>query len=766
MKNLIYTLVYVLLFTSLIYSQPDTITILHVNDSHSTLEAIGPRDNNYQGTIGGISRIATLVGMTRMTEPNVLFLHAGDISIGDVFFNRNFHVPELQLLSELGLDALTLGNHEFDLGPGVLLGSLQYAFPNLSNAFPLLSANTDFSDPSISDLQNYVEPYVIKQCGNTKIGIFGLTTPATNLLSNPSPAIISDDVATIAFNTVQALRNTELCNIVILLSHLGVAIDQQIAANIPGIDLIVGGHDHYKYEIPITVTNLYGGTTWIVQARSNYMYVGKATLVNTGTSLELIDYQLFPVDVNIPKEPAVQSAVDAMIIDIESFYGIPFYTQPMGYAVSFFEEEATNLLNLGPHDTPAGNLVAESFKSFTGSDIAIQAGGSIALPLWEGAFTPGDLFRLNGYGFNTVNTLGFQLVTFNMTGAALVAGLEFGLSEIEMSDEFMLQCAGIEYTYDGTMPAGSRVVSVKINNQPMNPSTTYSITANEMVIGILNYLQIPYSDLNVLTGITEFQAVSQYMMNQGNVLLPKEIGRVINVGDRVSKSSIFGIGSMNVNVPTQSLIEIQTVKLFFEFHGWDKGLNYNPCGIVNLSIPRLGMLFRSSSIDWLLVENNSAVLRGSGKINFQGNYGYMLLANNNPDKLRVVIWDKNDNDRLVFDNMNLQSVNGTISFGTSLMLAKEESEENEIVNEFVLRQNYPNPFNPSTKISWQIPVSSWQTLKIYDVLGKEVVTLVDEYKAAGRYEVEWNASELPSGVYFYQLQAGEFVQTKKLTLTK
>ncbi|MCX8106230.1 MAG: 5'-nucleotidase C-terminal domain-containing protein [Ignavibacterium album] len=768
MKKIFYSLVFILSLTSQIISQPDTITVFHVNDSHSTLEAIGPRDNNYHGTMGGISRIATLVGLTRMTESNVLFLHAGDISIGDIFFNRNFHVPELQLLNSLGLDAMTLGNHEFDLGPEVLLGSLQYAFPNSMDAFPLLSANSDFSDPSINGLQNYVYPYVTKQFGSTKVGIFGLTTPATNLLSNPSPVIISDDIATIAFNTVQTLRTTELCDVVILLSHLGVALDQQIAENIPGIDLIVGGHDHYKYETPITVTNLYGGTTWIVQARSNYMYAGKLKLVNTGSAIQLIDYQLIPVDVNIPQEPTVQAAVDAMITDIETFYGIPFYTQPMGYALSYFEEEATNLLNLGPHDTPAGNLVAEAFRAFTGTDIAIQAGGSIALPLWEGIFTPSDIFRINGYGFNTVNTLGFQLVTFNMTGAALIAGLEFGLSEIEMSDEFMIQCSGIEYTYDGTKPQGSRVVSVKINNQPLNPNTVYSITANEMVIGILNYLQIPYSDLNVLSGVTEFQAVTQYVMNQGNVLVPKELGRILNVGDRLSKSSILGAGFMNVTIPELPSLQMQNVKLLFEFHGWDRGLNYNPNGRVNLSIPKLGMLFRSSTIDWILVENNNAYLRGSGKINFQGNYGYLLLANNNPDKLRVIIWDKNNNDRIVFDNLNMQSVTGMISFGNSLLFAKEESEESKTVNDFVLEQNYPNPFNPSTKISWQSPVDGWQTLKIYDVLGNEVATLVNEYRTAGRYEVEFDAIEsgLSSGIYFYQLKIGSFIKTKSMNYVK
>jgi len=89
-----------------------------------------------------------------------------------------------------------------------------------------------------------------------------------------------------------------------------------------------------------------------------------------------------------------------------------------------------------------------------------------------------------------------------------------------------------------------------------------------------------------------------------------------------------------------------------------------------------------------------------------------------------------------------------------------------VAENYFLFQNYPNPFNPSTKISWQSPVSGWQTLKIYDVLGNEVATLVDEYKPAGNYEVEWDASGFPSGVYFYQLKSGSFVETKKMILLK
>jgi hypothetical protein len=93
-------------------------------------------------------------------------------------------------------------------------------------------------------------------------------------------------------------------------------------------------------------------------------------------------------------------------------------------------------------------------------------------------------------------------------------------------------------------------------------------------------------------------------------------------------------------------------------------------------------------------------------------------------------------------------------------------EPNQIVSGFELLQNYPNPFNPSTKISWQSSVGSHQTLKIYNVLGTEVATLVDEYKPAGSYEVEFDASKLSSGVYLYQLKSNSKIITKKMALIK
>ena len=107
--------------------------------------------------------------------------------------------------------------------------------------------------------------------------------------------------------------------------------------------------------------------------------------------------------------------------------------------------------------------------------------------------------------------------------------------------------------------------------------------------------------------------------------------------------------------------------------------------------------------------------------------------------------------------------------GGGLTSVKEGNNSKGVVD-FSLSQNYPNPFNPSTKISWQTPVNRWQTLKVYDVLGNEVATLVNEYRSVGSYEIEFNAASSiknpSSGIYFYRLQVGEYVETKKMLLLK
>ena len=121
------------------------------------------------------------------------------------------------------------------------------------------------------------------------------------------------------------------------------------------------------------------------------------------------------------------------------------------------------------------------------------------------------------------------------------------------------------------------------------------------------------------------------------------------------------------------------------------------------------------------------------------------------------------NSEKIFYRLKQVDFNGSFTYS-------DEIEVNHLPKEFVLHQNYPNPFNPSTVISYQLPVRSNVTLKIYDVLGNLLVTLVDEEKQSGKYEVEFDTSTLKhfpsSGIYFYTLSADGFISTKKMILLK
>jgi len=135
----------------------------------------------------------------------------------------------------------------------------------------------------------------------------------------------------------------------------------------------------------------------------------------------------------------------------------------------------------------------------------------------------------------------------------------------------------------------------------------------------------------------------------------------------------------------------------------------------------------------------------------------------------VLFWDIYNSYWGVYDSDNATTWSIGNFDNVTTSINNEVTEEP--INSFYLNQNYPNPFNPSTRISWQSPIGEWHTLKVYDILGNEIVTLINEYLPAGKHEVEFSTSSIStsrvaSGVYFYRLQVGSFVETKKMLLMK
>ena len=250
------------------------ITILHTNDVHSQIEPLPNNHYKYPG-LGGFSRRATLVDNIRKNNPNTLLLDAGDIFQGTPYFNYFGGELEFKLMTMLGYDVATLGNHDFDNGINGFLSQL----PNAK--FDFVSANYDFSNTVLDGLVN---PYKIIVKDGIKIGVFGLGVELDGLVSKRlykettylNPIEIAQD-------TVRDLKEKEHCDLVICLSHIGYyyknnpekVCDLQLARNTKDIDLIIGGHTHTLLPKPTIEKNSIGENVLVNQCGKSGVYMGQ-----------------------------------------------------------------------------------------------------------------------------------------------------------------------------------------------------------------------------------------------------------------------------------------------------------------------------------------------------------------------------------------------------------------------------------------------------------------------------------------------------------
>ncbi len=494
------------------------LTVLHINDSHSNLVPGGPRDMLNQGLVGGIARVATVINRERLNDQPLLTLHAGDVFMGDPMFNLLADQPlELSLLAALGIDAMAVGNHEFDLGPG----NLQTALSNTLStppAFPLLSANLDLS--GFPTLNQYIQPATIKQYPGIKVGIFGLTTPAANYLSQPSPVSIIEDptvLMPLIFGQVTYLRGAG-CDIVICLSHMGIELDKVIAANIPGIDVIIGGHDHWPLAQPLVIQDPAGHPVSIVQTAGQNKQIGKLHMKLHKGVVSILNYHLINLDSSVPEDPTIKAMVDGAASMLEVY--VPgLFSQPVAFCTGTLTEEAFGLTQPGYHDTHVGNLVTDAYRAATGADIAVQAGGSTAQTLYAGPLLPVDIFRMIGYGMSMQATnyyLGYAVATVDVDGANLWYALEATLADLDNDEMLMQVSSNMSYTYDPTKPVGGRVQTIEIDGAPIDFNATYTIACNEIVPIYLSMLGVSFSNVTYST-LTEFEVMTDYIMTLGTV---------------------------------------------------------------------------------------------------------------------------------------------------------------------------------------------------------------------------------------------------------
>ena len=228
------------------------LTILYTNDVHSRVEAFPTNDNKYPG-MGGFARRAAIIKKIRTEEKNVLLFDAGDIFQGTPYFNKYYGEVELRLMSEMGYNAATIGNHEFDNGLEKLSSALKFA------NFPFINSNYDFSNTPMKDK---VLPYKVFDVDGIKVGVFGLGVELAGLVSpDMYGKTIYSGAAEVAAQTSFLLKNNLKCDFIICLSHLGLKYendkisDISLAKQSKNIDVIIGGHSHTPIDKPYRTQN-------------------------------------------------------------------------------------------------------------------------------------------------------------------------------------------------------------------------------------------------------------------------------------------------------------------------------------------------------------------------------------------------------------------------------------------------------------------------------------------------------------------------------
>ncbi|MEA1921427.1 MAG: bifunctional UDP-sugar hydrolase/5'-nucleotidase [Pseudomonadota bacterium] len=375
-------------------------------------------------TIGGMDRIAALAQQVRLEVDGALLVSTGDDLMG-AFYSVFAGTPEIVSMNMAGYDVVAPGNHEFDQGLSV------YAEAAARAEFDILAANLDFG---VSELAGIVKPYVFKSVAGIKVGLFGLMTPALKSVSNVGDEVTVDgDLVGVATEMVTFLRG-QGARLVIALSHCGTILDRQVAANVAGLDLIVGGHSHEcLYE---SVTNPEGKPCIIVQAGAGGSKVGvlKFSFLET---LQTPQWELVELDEKVGSVASIKDYVDGYVEEFDLLLG-----EPIGETLVALDSRKVVIRQ---SESNLGNLITDAVAAWFSDDetdpslVMISSGSIRGDRLYPaGKLSHKDVLSMLPFA-NTI-------MRVEMTGSQLLAVLEAGASALLVDGD---ACPGAERVASG-----------------------------------------------------------------------------------------------------------------------------------------------------------------------------------------------------------------------------------------------------------------------------------------------------------------------------
>lgn len=423
------------------------IVIVHQNDLHGRLDPIDDEGRS----AGGFARIATLVEAIRRQHPDsVLWLDAGDTWHGTPLANLFAGSPVVEALNEAGLDAMVLGNHDFNFGQAMLAERAAEA------AFPVLSANVVRDEGG----DTIVPPSAVFAVGGLRVAVLGLTTPETATSMHPGTLACLRflDPVDVAAAAVPRLRKE--ADLVVVLSHLGFEADRELAGQVPGIDVIVGGHTHTALYEAVAV-----GDTLIVQAGEHGRWLGVLELTVEDGRVAAHASRLMPINHAIEPHPRVHAVIEAWLARVPEL----LEREVGSTEVDLGGEE----LETRRRETALSNLIADAMRHETGADIALINGGAVR------SFIPAGPIRMRHV--YAALPFGGPLVGLYLTGAELVEALEHGVSRYPLQWGGFLQVSGVTLTFDPVRPAGERLLDVWVGGEPVDVTATYKVVVNDFL---------------------------------------------------------------------------------------------------------------------------------------------------------------------------------------------------------------------------------------------------------------------------------------------
>jgi len=465
-----------------------TFTVLHTNDMHSSLIGMGPSSDytpfslNDDATRGGYARLATLIAERTKADRDqgpVLVLDAGDYSMGTAFAAAAREVGgELELMSHMGYDATTFGNHEFDLGPDGLGKAIGVAVK--AGKIPaVVTSNANFTkdDATLADLQRLandgaIRRYVVIERGGMRFGIFGVLGKEAQIYTSGAAASFSDAIES-AKEMVKVLRETEKVDVVIALSHGGVEKgedgrysegDDVRVANVPGVDIVIGGHSHTELQEAIMVN----GHTPVVQTGLQSRNLGELVITLDGGKLKVESYRLYQIDDSIAGDRAIADEIDKLkktvteVVFASRGYSID---QPLAIAPQDLPNTFTDIAA----GTILANLVTDAFREATKADIGFTANGMMRAGLTRGKSgvqTVYDVFAVAPLGAGVVDsTAGSALVSGYFTGQELNNLLDFLLVDNPAHPgEYFPRASGMRFHYDLSRPKFDVVTAIELGD--------------------------------------------------------------------------------------------------------------------------------------------------------------------------------------------------------------------------------------------------------------------------------------------------------------